>query len=340
MRTNSLQHMATTGIFLLLLIPGCLEVKVTTTVRSDGSCERVVTTNPGEEKLPDKAFPIPTDSTWTSTWEELKGNGGYRYMATKHFATGEELTREYSRDSTNPRKLRITPKLDKRFRWFYTYLTYRETYHMYSPFRRIPASQVLSEDEIRRISEGEKNDTLKKKLDEWMFRNLYEGFHEALQDGAERLGDPTLPARVVAARKEELFRSILDDTLEAGEFDRMLAMMSHFFNSAAVIKLRPGLKMAWDDAEEMLEMGQRADAEYTNAVVMPGLIIDTNAGEVKGTTVSWQFSADQFRLRDYEMWVESRVVNVWAVVLTGVLALLLVSVLVVLGRTRMRVVAP
>jgi hypothetical protein len=338
MRTDNLQHMKMTGLFLLLLIPGCLEVKVTTTVHSDGSCERVVTTNPREQKVPDKAFPIPVDSTWTPTWEKAEGNDGFRYTATKHFADGNELAREYSQDSTDPRILRITPEVEKRFRWFYTYLTYRETYHRYSSFRRIPPSQVLSEDEIRRISEGEKNDTLKKKLDEWVFRNLYEGFHEALLDGAKRLGDPTLTVKAVAGRKEELFRTILGDTLHADEFDSTLTMMSRFFNSPGVIKLRAELKRAWDAAEEMLQTEQRADAEYTNTVVMPGLVVDTNAGEVRGTTVSWKFSADRFRLRDHEMWVESRVMNVWTVVLTGIVALLLVGALAVVGRARPRAV--
>jgi hypothetical protein len=80
----------------------------------------------------------------------------------------------------------------------------------------------------------------------------------------------------------------------------------------------------------MLKRAQNADGDYTNTVVMPGIVLDTNADEVKGTTVSWRFSANQFMLGDYTMWVESRVMNTWAVILTGITALGLTGVLVAL----------
>ena len=124
----------------------------------------------------------------------------------------------------------------------------------------------------------------------------------------------------------------LADTLWISEkhFSRMPADIKKIMIDAAKGK-QDFVRNNWAErdkkAEEMLKEGERADAEYTNAVVMPGLILDTNAGEVKGTTVTWKFSADQFCLRDYDMWVESRVMNVWAVVLTGVLVLGLVGVL-------------
>ncbi len=318
-------------ILLAMVTSGCLEVKVKTTVHRDGSCERVETVTAGAPELPGTAFPIPTDSTWKTGWTKRDNKEkDYLYTATKRFESPEALAREFSSIAVDSAKLRISPVIEKRFRWFFTYLTYKETYPVFCPFTRIPASRILSEDEIRRISAGEKSDSLKKKLDEWRLRNMYEGFHLALLDGARRLGDPTFLPDSVAVRKEELLQVLQTDTTTKDDFDRTLVLVARFFRSNAVLKLRPELRTAWDAAEDMMKRAQRANADYTNTVVMPGMILDTNAGEVKGTTVSWNFSADQFLLRDYPMWVESRVTNIWAVILTGIIAIGLTGVLVLL----------
>jgi hypothetical protein len=318
-------------ILLVIMVSGCLEVKVKTTVRPDGSCERVETVNAGAPELPGAAFPIPTDSSWETGWTRRDNKEKeYLYTAKKRFESPEALALEFSSVAVDSTKLRISPMIEKRFRWFFTYLIYKETYQRFCTFTLVPASRVLSEDEIQRISVGEKGDSLKRKLDEWQWRNIYEGFHLALLNGARRLGDPTLSPDSVMMRKEELFRIVQRDTTTKDDLDRTLVLIAGFFRSGAVLRLRPELRTAWDAAEDMMKRAQSANGEYTNTVVMPGIILDTNAGEVKGTTVSWKFSADQFMLGDYTMWVESRVMNIWAVILTGVIAIGLTGVLVVL----------
>ncbi len=318
-------------ILLMIVTSGCLEVTVKKTVHSDGSSERVETVNANSTELPAAAFPIPTDSSWETGWTKRDGKEkGYLYNATKRFESPEALAREFSSTADDSTKLRIRPVIEKRFRWFYTYLTYKETYSVFCPFTLIPVSGVLSEDEIRRVIAGEKSDSLKKKLDEWQWRNMYEGFHLALLEGARRLGDPTLLPESVALRKEELLQVLLRDTTANDDLDQALVLIGSFFRSNAVLKLRPELRTAWDAAEDMMKRAERANGDYTNIVVMPGMVLDTNAGEVKGTTVSWKFSAEQFMLRDYTMWVESRVMNIWAVILTGFIAIGLTGVLVVL----------
>jgi len=319
------------AVLLAMVTSGCLEVKVKTTVHSDGSCERVETVNANAPELPGAAFPIPTDSSWETGWTKRDGEErGYLYTATKRFESPEALAREYSGIADDSTKLRITPVIEKRFRWFYTYITYKETYRVFCPFTLIPASEVLSEEDIRRVIAGEKSDTLKKKLDEWQWRNMYEGFHLALLEGARRLDDPTLLPDSVERRKEELLQVMLSDTTTKDDLDRTLVLIGRFFRSNAVLKLRPELRTAWDAAENMMKRAESANGDYTNTVVMPGMVLDTNAGEVKGTTVSWNFSADQFMLSDYSMWVESRVMNLWAVILTGIVVIGLAGVLVVL----------
>ena len=67
---------------------------------------------------------------------------------------------------------------------------------------------------------------------------------------------------------------------------------------------------------------------YTSVVEMPGMITATNSFEVVGNQVRWEVEAHPILFSDYEMYVESRVVNYWAFVLSGIVLALLIILLV------------
>ena len=69
--------------------------------------------------------------------------------------------------------------------------------------------------------------------------------------------------------------------------------------------------------------------EYSQTVEMPGLITETNSISVTGNKVSWKVNGDKFIFKDYEMRVESRVVNKWAFVVSGLLLLLVLILFIV-----------
>ena len=72
--------------------------------------------------------------------------------------------------------------------------------------------------------------------------------------------------------------------------------------------------------------------EYDEVVEMSGLITKTNSKSITGNRVSWKVNADKFLFGDYEMFVESRVVNLWAFIVSGLVILAAVVLLVVKGR--------
>ena len=78
--------------------------------------------------------------------------------------------------------------------------------------------------------------------------------------------------------------------------------------------------------------------DYVINISMPGLIIDTNAKNVEGNQVSWgDEDGDEIRIFyiGHEIWVESRIVNWWAVYISAaIVLLLLVSIVASLRRGR------
>jgi len=104
-------------------------------------------------------------------------------------------------------------------------------------------------------------------------------------------------------------------------------------------ELKGELRAGWKASEAVLfdELGPEEKGEtFTNTVVMPGIVLETGAPEVKGSTVSWKFERNRLSLHDYEMRVESRTVNVWAIVVTGILVLGLLAVVFAVPMFSMR----
>lgn len=337
-------------------LPGCLEkYEVTTTVAADGSCERIVTLRRDSQQLPAKAFPVPVDSPWVCSWsqaprEPARGDTGgkgtaYVYTARRRFADFDELSREYpgSRDSAD---LSLRVRIEKKFRWFYTYYVYEETYGRFNPLRdTLQPTAYMTQEEIQRFMGSEKPDSLvrskwmqwtERKKDEWMFARLV--------DLVARRNDPALPASLFEQNKERLIRALSEkDTAARGNgavteprkghtagrktgsgSEEAVEILARELGTEAVRGLTSGLDSLIGEFLRRDSLASRANGEYTNSVVMPGALVETNAQEVRGTSAVWRFTHEHLALADYSMTAESRVANIWAMVISGIVVLVVI----------------
>ncbi len=325
---------------LLFGASGCLEVHVRTNISSDGSAERVITMSLASRELPDNAFPVPVDSTWTVDWKEIhEKDVKYEYTARKIFKTREELQYEYAAAPDTGRVgIRVT--LQKRFEWFFTYLDYNETYTFNNPFNAVPVSDYLTTDEVRRYVYGDKSDTLKYKVKRWESRNLLEEVYRPLVAEAQRRHDSALPASLLEEKKEEYFDLVVavdsaNDANKKGDKSKadsakdnldnpegLIRLLAKVTGTDAVYTLLPAARNAMAALERNFEMTKHPDG-WQSSVQMPGMILETNSNAVEGNAMTWKFDAGQLEVGGYEMHASSRVTNVWAFVVTGIVALLI-----------------
>jgi hypothetical protein len=341
---------------LAIWAPGCLEHQVKTTINADGSGERTITLNPESKQVPKTSFPLPIDGSWDTSWTK-SGDSKYIITFTKRFKDFEAMSREYEHPADSM-KIRLGLRVQKTFRWFYTYYAYAETYGRFTDFTLIDPRTVLTEEEIHRLTYGDTSQTLKNKKEEWKARNLFEAFYRRLAQGVEELQDTLLTPEKMAAHKEELFRSLVGYTGPGNTLqdpDSMLRLQSSYrgtktkmfseigvtdeglnafaemaartLKSEAVWKLKDSIRAGWQDLLKMLSGRGTAGESFTNAVVLPGILLETNAPDVKGSTASWKFGLEQLELRDFEMRARSRVVNEWAIAITGLIVLALLGFL-------------
>lgn len=323
-------------ITLLLGAAGCENHYSTTTVVSvDGSVDRTVEWKHGSESKGEISWgdlPLPLDSTWQVSWKaesrhdtsvsgSVRDDSTYFCTATKHFASFDELSAEYShrQDTT---KLQMIVHVEKRFRWFYTYYDYTETYLAFHPIVGIPLQQFFTPEELRRIMNDEKSDSLKARHEEWVERNSYEFVYRRLVAAARRMNDSGLTVSALEAKKEELLQALIANGKGAVDFD----LVRDILGSPSVEELREPFELATNELEENFKLQMAIAGTYTNTVVLPGVILETNAKEVSGSRSVWDFSADQVCMMDVAMHVESRVVNTWAIIVSAVVVLGLICV--------------
>lgn len=305
------------ALAFLLTMSGCKETyTVVTTLLPDGSCDRVITVTSDTARIPDVAFPLPIDSTWETTWTPPVQKGEkWLFTARKHFAHVDSMNQEYAR-LAGPEKIRISVSMERKFRWFYSYYSYREKYQSFNPFTRVPLSQFMSDDEVQRYLAGDKSDSLKKKREAWENRNMFEEFYLGLTDLARAKNEPSFSPSLIESKKEALFKEVM-----SSNSNDVVDETARTLGAPVVRKLSKEIKAIVDDVMRKTQVAGRADGEYTSTVVMPGTILDTNTKEIKGNSAAWRFSDEQLGIADVEMVVESRSVNLWPLLVTGLVVI-------------------
>ncbi|MBI5021552.1 MAG: hypothetical protein HZB59_08960 [Ignavibacteriales bacterium] len=327
---------------LLISLTGCLEEKVKTIISSDGSCVRTISMKLQSKNVPEKAFPLGSDG-WTVEWKTSDDTSApYEYTSTKSFRTPEEFRAEYLSESVS-RAMRIDASIEKRFQWFYTYIDYNEKYLFKNPFGHVPVTDFLTTEEIEQFQRGENDEVLKKKVEAWIEKDRFEDIYMIFIENAEKLNDPAITASLLRENKEQFSyqlskydsiskanNNFVDKTLSEDQI--MLTIFSNIateiFGKAITEKLRPAVLQIIKSSDAKEKLIKFPDSwEYTTT--MTGLLLESNGHTVQGNSVTWKFTPDQAKVAPYVMHASSRIVNVWAFIVTGGIILLLIILLVV-----------
>jgi hypothetical protein len=337
------------AILAVAALTGCREITTTTQIFPDGSCERTIKCSGDStdvHSIFEGPFPLPVDSTWNITQKvdsttrttkikagktTEKGNNRIT-IATKRFQSVSDLNRLYQKKWKDSLKVEVEVRLDKRFRWFNTFFEYRETYKACTPFTLVPIFDFLAPKELSLYYLKEDTLGLDKKVDQWLLKSCFAELFRVLAHQAEADPIPGLSLETVLARKDSLFAAvrrgekdkILDDEEKAVQF------FEGFYQNKAVYKWSVPLKKGMEEIQKKQEFLMNIDADsYSHQVIMPGLILNTNASSVEGNKAVWKPKGRQFFWVDYVMRVESRVVNRWAIWVTAALLLAVLAALAV-----------
>ncbi len=343
MKTSSRAFVYAVCFCSLLFLPACLDIETTSTVNSDGSILRTIMFEDDSATIHRGNFPVPMDSGWQKSIQRVDKDK-WRMTASRLFHDANEMNKALQ--GTFGKTLQFTFTLDRTFQWFFTSYRFTETNLKYIQYDSIPVTDFVSPSEIEawkrheieKVPYATKGDSLAimsagKRGEEWEARNVFEPVFAAFLDGVKELNNPRLRPSDVAAHKDTLLASAMG-SLELGNIDTLELIFAKTLRNPLVNK-------AWRlRSETFKEIKTKRDLNFVSGalvsnVIMPGLITGSNAQSIEGNKATWRDYKDYARLLGYTMWVESRQVNWWAVILTGAVVLLLM-VLLILSAVRRR----
>jgi hypothetical protein len=323
---------------LVLFFGACREVTVTTKVNPDGSFMRIITLTGDSSDFFKTDLPFPVDESWTrASSTDSTDSTKYIVTFTKSFRNTNELMKEIKSDTSSYRNLAREISIKKKFRFFFSYLTFKENYKSANPFNNLDYHKYLTEDDIRwysglKVPVTPADSVLKKdaenKVLEFLLKSAVSEVESIVRKGIKQLNNPLLNSVDISNYHDSLYKEMEGSALKEGkDFIESYRKWSGNDAFSLLNKLQPSLfedfTMKLNTLEGIIEL-----EGYNEEVEMPGLITATNSAMLKGNQVRWEFQPLSVAACDYEMYVESRVINYWAFVLAGCVMLALVVLMV------------
>lgn len=323
------------GLGITLFFASCDHpVSMQTTVHPDGALDKTITIFADSAAVGTNFLGISSKDGWQT--ELIKGDSTnedrdklyIRFL--KHFNSSEEANQALA---ARPDTLfHVTSHFEKKFRWFYTYWYYSDTYQAINRLA-LPVGDYFSPEDFAFIDrlppEGKpisKADSLyldqlhEKIFDVYGSRALFDNLYEKLVAHLkEQNHGPWIDS--LASYKEELYGRFMDEG-EKGD--------SIIF---AKLVYTPGFPLTKAELHEMEEETDRlvnffstaSNGKYFHQINMPGTVVNSNADSLMQSSLFWRPNTTRFLLKDYTMFAESRKLNGWTVIVSGILVALAIG---------------
>jgi hypothetical protein len=256
-----------------------------------------------------------------------------RITFSKSFSSVEEVNEALNRDTDT--LFRVQSEFQKKFRWFYTYLSYSETILQTDRFRNIDQRQYFTPEEYEfierlpargsKISQADSifTENLNEKIfDEYTVEGAVAEHFNFMEERFREYGFPESTVKTLEDRREELVRILIDseDDDAFSALDEELLFVD-LIDSLIVELPRPEIDEAYLEFNNSFEkrlnyMSWVSDGTFTNQIKMPWSVVHSNADSIEGNTLIWKPLTMKFLLTDYKMEAESRRMNTWAVIVS------------------------
>lgn len=319
-------------------------------------------------------FPVSVDSTWKITWKLedstkistefplrqsaldsiaarmpdekdpktnkiQKKKPVFDVVIRKDFKTVKEMGANFKlKESHEWSKMKVKYSLDKKFRWFYTYYTYKETYPKIDTKFKTPIDSFMTKDEATYWFTGEPNifkgmngieireavGSIEDKYNRWFGKNLWDNQFEILLDNYDLMATAPVSKDSLSRCKDKIFD---DKVKDDKDFDMEKILNKYFKTKAFSIywetKESP-LKKYGDDFEKQ-EFISYFTKEFNFKLRMPGRITPKENVVMQGDTLNFKLTAYRMVYDDYVIEAESRKANVWAFIVSGLILALAIG---------------
>lgn len=228
-------------------------------------------------------------------------------------------------------------RLEKHFRWFYTYYTYTCDFREVTEKGPVPIDHYLSKQKQALLFQGDisgyrgmngvelKNelDDAEQKFIEWFYHTQFELSYEVVELFLQKTGDATWLAKVKKA-KSEVFET--DENRKKEDEcspEDVCTLLDKHYDTAFFRDLYKAnekeMQQAYEEKCITMELfGYQIKFELT----MPGELLSANTSLRENDRLVWKVDAYRLLGGNYVLKAESRVMNGWTFCVTGLLIVL------------------
>lgn len=323
------------AISVVVILASCEHNVVTeTTVHPDGTLDKAITL-----ELKDSATHLMFNlAGWVKRYPDTEAIDSVRsekipMLFQKTFSSAEEANAQLgvATDTT----LAVSSHFEKKFRWFYTYIQYAETFHAINRMEFKPDDYLTTEDYafIERLpAEGTKisradslylSELTNKIYEVYGARALFEAYWKLNVDIITEHNLEQAWMDTLQRNKEKAFSVMMTD----GNSKEMLNDEYPFIDFMEQLRIPlpyNTIKRDYPNRIKPLErmttfISHASDGKYRNRINMPWTVVSSNADSVAGNSLFWSPPSIKFLLKDYTMYAESRTLNWWAVLVSGLI---------------------
>lgn len=316
----------TFAAIVVALLTGCSHAVMNETlVNEDGSLKKSfrIEYDEIEKGVSERRLGISAQNGWTRSEvsRESSIDSANSVAFTKFFPSTSALNNELGRRTDTT--LVITTDLKKKFRWFFTYIYYTETYHpantMHLPIDRY----ITREDSMfvdRLPAEGKKisfadslylavlNDKL---FETYGSEAITEEYVTAVKKAFRSQNIEPRWYDTLSVYKKELFEQLAFD--ESGKSSKLLQMLDSLGIPLDFQEVLPILNKEIETIDSKIEfISWASSGTFRNVIHMPWKIIENNADSISGNRLYYNPPPAKFLFKDYKMYVIARKVNYWA----------------------------
>ena len=322
-------------IALVMALSACEhKVYMETTVHEDGSLDKTIVLETGDTTK--NFLGIEVNNGWTiitDLIEDTTNENSKKWNVTyrKKFASADEANAELA--TARDTLFRVSSKFDKKFRWFYTYLYYSDTYSTINRMTLPPDDFITQEDHafIERLpAEGttiSKADSFylaelhKRIFDVYGIRAIYEAHYDLNVNLIKESGLENRWIDTLQKHKENIFISLTEQQ-DVPESDVPYDFIYNAMDSLGIPMAYDKMRNRFDELYKQTDaktnfINHASEGKYTHVINMPWKIVRTNADSVSGNQLMWNPPSIKFLLKDYTMYAEARKMNLWAFVVSA-----------------------
>lgn len=328
----------------------------TTKIFPDGSCSRELSSFMVDSAFmvgdtSKNPFPMKLDSSWKISWTYSPKSGIRIYsnnwplkqwnwdkdtskrltlslIAKKQYPNVEEMAKTFRYDHSDWNT--IIPKIsfEKKFRFFFTFYTYKEVYPKYNPLKLVPVEKYLTTDEIKMLYADNPKfapelngaeikeilDGIDKKKEEWLNRSLFEEMYRTIPKYLRFLKNSGIDSSRLMLAKDSVYTLMTEKGLK----DDLSKALNKHFKTTEFTKLDT-LKGNKKEDDRVLDLVIKPFSTHLSYhLLMPGKILQTSSKQSHGDTLTWNVEPYRFFFSDYELMAESKVANTWAFVVSAI----------------------